>query len=94
MYPVVIGGTYKVDIGIAEVPGVCPIVLSIDMMIEWKMDLLNEKFMCRSEGMGISVPYKHDSRGYTPYIPMLEVPPNFNLAKHVLLCVHANSTSQ
>ena len=55
MYPIFIGGSYKGDIAIAEVPGVCPILFSINMMIEWKIDLLNSEHLCSSPTMGISV---------------------------------------
>ena len=94
MYPIFIGGSYKGDIAIAEVPGVCPILFSINMMIEWKIDLLNSEHMCSSPTMGISVPYKHDDRGYTPYIPMLEVSQDFNLADHVPPCFHIKPVAQ
>ena len=53
MHPIFIGGTYKGDIGIAEVPAVCPILFSINMMIEWEIDLLNAKHMGFSKTMGI-----------------------------------------
>ena len=53
MYSIFIGGSYKGDIGIAEVPDVWPILFSINMMIEWKIDLLNEKLMCYSKSMDI-----------------------------------------
>lgn len=77
-----------------QVPGVCPIIFSINMMVEWEIDLLNARHICFSKKMEISVPYKHDTRGYTPCIPMLEVSPDFNLADHVPPCFHINPVAQ
>ena len=74
LYPIFIHSTYKGNIPIAEVPGVCPMLFSMNMMTYWGVVIDANLGETRSEKVHFKVPFKKGNNGSdTPYIPMLQV---------------------
>jgi hypothetical protein len=74
LYPIFIHCKYKGNIPIAEVPGVCPMLFSMNMMTYWGVVIDANLGETRSEKVPFRVPFKKGKNGSdTPYIPMLQV---------------------